>query len=149
MYHIALKLPVQSYTLKKRYSDFVELHKQLTSVTGQVPPESLPAKHYFSSTLTNSTLIEERRTGLEAYLQAINHHINSIWRESPPWRTFLCLPHNRPTTTAAIGEKGKKNLHGAAAATWMDRYNVLKTDMQSARLQLARHSDDGIFSLCH
>eukprot|EP00834_Sanchytrium_tribonematis_P001674 NODE_43_length_33755_cov_1.178542.p12 type:complete len:316 gc:universal NODE_43_length_33755_cov_1.178542:13129-12182(-) len=67
----------QEWTIKKRYSDFLELHDKLK------PPFNLPPKRYWS---TSSAVVDERKLQLRQYLlqciQFINH---------PIFREFLGL----------------------------------------------------------
>src|SRR5271170_2840481 len=72
IYNITLRLPLRSFTVQKRYSDFITLHKSLSDQVGDAPPAPLPAKSWFSRTVSNATLMEDRRRGLEQYLQTIN-----------------------------------------------------------------------------
>ncbi|MCJ1323397.1 hypothetical protein MMC10_000057 [Thelotrema lepadinum] len=150
IYEISLRLPLQSFVLKKRYSDFVKFHDTLISQTGTAPPASLPPKHYFARTTHNETLTESRRTGLEIYLQAINSGVESKWREAPIWRAFLNLPSNllsKSSKTSVLGSRGDGSIDGGASdpAVWLNFHRELKTVLHEARLNVtARDSAEDI-----
>jgi regulator of vacuolar morphogenesis len=129
-YHVSVRLPLRSYTLPKRYSDFTALQDQLVHVVGLPPPVALPKKHFLSSTLNNPALIEERRKGLEEYLQGIINAQDPCWRDSPPWRTFLNLP---VTNKSRKVDRGKEE-------DWLQVHKQAKTLLQDARQHLSRRS---------
>ncbi|EFQ97460.1 V-SNARE [Nannizzia gypsea CBS 118893] len=143
IYNISIRLPLRSQTVEKRYSDFLKLHESLISQVEKPPPAPLPKKSWFSGTISNATFREERRKGLEEYIQAINSSEDSRWRNSTAWRSFLNLPPNNASTRAS-------NLHsaiagpGAAGApitdptTWLDCHRDVKTHLHDARLHLTR-----------
>lgn len=144
IYNITLRLPLRSFTVKKRYSDFTPLHDALTSQAGSPPPVSLPAKSWFSRTVSNPDLTEERRQGLQQYLQTINESNDSRWRNTSAWRTFLNLPSS---TLSQMGSKAGA-LHsilsgpggGGApitdATVWLDCHRDVKSQLHDARLHL-------------
>ena len=144
VYNVSLRLPLRSYTLQKRFSDFVSFHNTLSSEAGVPPPISLPSKSWFSSTVSNPELSEQRRQGLEAYLLAINGAEDSRWRNSNAWKTFLNLPSNTISKSGlASGLHGSINGAGSGAPTtdpvvWLDQYRELKTQLHDARLALTR-----------
>ena len=144
IYIITLRLPLRSYTVQKRYSDFLTLHTGLTEQVGAAPPVSLPAKSWFSRTVSDPDLTEERRKGLQAYLKTINVSSDSRWRNTSVWRAFL----NLPSSFASQGTSKAGNLHsvlsgpggGGAPITdpivWLDCHRDLKTQLHDARLNL-------------
>ncbi|KAJ0114204.1 hypothetical protein J7T55_008040 [Diaporthe amygdali] len=157
-YNITLRLPLRSFVVQKRYSEFAALHDELTKVAGAAPPQPLPAKHWIKSTLTSPELTEDRRRGLETYLRAIAESPDRRWRDTQAWRHFLNLPSTSGGSAASssgIGVEGRVpaiNLHGANAAaandltTWTDLHREMKGHLHEARLQLARRdaaSDSG------
>ncbi|KIW12793.1 hypothetical protein PV08_07980 [Exophiala spinifera] len=147
-YNITLRLPLRSFTVQKRYSDFLSLHSGLTDQVGSPPPVSLPAKSWFSKTVSNPQLTEERRQALETYLKTINEIDDSRWRTTSVWRSFL----NLPSTLASQTSSKASTLHsvitgpggGGAPITdpvlWLDCYRDLKAQLQDARLSLT-HRD--------
>jgi regulator of vacuolar morphogenesis len=46
VYHIVLQLPLRKHEIRKRYTDFTNLHTELQSQTGSPPPAPLPAKSW-------------------------------------------------------------------------------------------------------
>ncbi|MCJ1305546.1 hypothetical protein MMC08_008360 [Hypocenomyce scalaris] len=138
IYDISLRLPLRSFTIQKRYSDFTALHGALTSQAGAPPPASLPQKSWFSRTTTNPELTEERRKGLESYLRTINEADDTRWRDTSAWRSYLNLPSGTNSSTASA-------LHSAVTGTsitdpvvWLDCHRDLKSQLHDARLQLTR-----------
>ncbi|EKV06954.1 SNARE complex subunit (Vam7), putative [Penicillium digitatum] len=153
LYHITLRLPLRSFTVPKRYSDFATFHNTLISQTNALPPAPLPSKNWFSKTASNDRLREDRRRGLEEYLRAINESEDGRWRTSPAWRAFL----NLPTAVTSAGTRDintSARLHAAItdpAATnapitdptlWLDYYRDMKNHLHDARLQLSRRDQE-------
>lgn len=159
-YNITLRLPLRSFVVQKRYSEFATLHNDLVSASGAAPPQPLPGKHWLKSTLSSPELTEDRRRGLETYLRAIAESPDRRWRDTPAWRAFLSLPSTgggSAASSSGIGVEGRVpaiNLHGANAAaandptTWTDLHREMKGHLHEARLQLARRdaaNDSGGF----
>ncbi|KAL8992142.1 MAG: hypothetical protein Q9169_007337 [Polycauliona sp. 2 TL-2023] len=142
IYNITLRLPLRTFTLQKRYSDFTTLHGTLTPQAGASPPVSLPPKSYFSSTVSSPALAESRRIGLQTYLQSINTDPDDRWRNTSAWRSFLNLPSN--------SNNNNQNRHTPLTRTqqlsqpitdpvvWLDYHRDLKSQLHSARLQLTK-----------
>ncbi|TKA81578.1 hypothetical protein B0A49_00350 [Cryomyces minteri] len=156
MYNISLRLPLRTYVVAKRYSDFLTLHSTLTSQTGLAPPVSPPAKSWFARTVNNAQLTEQRRATLEAYLGAINTAEDGRWRACSAWRAFLNLPSSSSSNNTAGGNNNSSSSSTAAAhsvlttpgqagnapiadpAVWLDVHRELKTQLRDARLYLTR-----------
>lgn len=153
IYNITLKLPLRSYSIQKRYSDFLALHQSLTEQTGKSPPSTPPPKSWFTRTVSSPELTETRRKSLEQYLQTINSNPDSRWRESPIWRAFLNLPSSYTSKTtlpsSTTGSTGASTLHSlltnpgnpnSAPITdptlWLEIHRDLKTQLHDARLAL-------------
>lgn len=144
VYNITLRLPLRSFTVQKRYSDFLTLHSGLTDQVGAPPPATLPGKSWFSKTVSNPDLTEERRQALEVYLQTINNIDDSRWRTTSSWRAFLNLPTSFSNTTSskagALHSVVSGPLGGGAPITdpvvWLDCHRDLKNELQDARLSL-------------
>lgn len=146
-YNITLHLPLRSYVVQKRYSDFTTLHQTLTSLVGAPPPAPMPAKHWFQSTVSSPQLTENRRAALEAYLKAIAEDPDRRWRDTPAWRTFLNLPAQSASAASSGAVDSRipaitpRDATAAAARdprTWMDLHRETKTLLGEARAQLAR-----------
>ena len=139
-YNISLRLPLRSFSIQKRYSDFTDLHSFLTSQTGATPPFSLPSKSYFTSS-TSLELAETRRHILQDYLTGINTANDGRWRNTSAWRTFLNLPSNTTTRSNTA-----TNLHSARTSSstptdpiiWLDTHRELKSELHSARLAITK-----------
>ncbi len=152
LYNITLRLPLRSFVVQKRYSEFATLHTTLSSLTGNPPPAPLPAKSWFKSTVSSTDLTEQRRASLEKYLRAIAESPDRSWRDTSAWRAFLNLPSSSSTTasnasTSGIGVEGRIPTIGLAAAnaaaaadsgTWLDLHKEMKKALHDARLHLAR-----------
>ncbi|KAF3065043.1 Vacuolar morphogenesis protein 7 like protein [Daldinia childiae] len=147
LYNITLRLPLRTFVVQKRYSDFTTLHQTLTTLVGAPPPAPLPGKSWFKSTVTSPELTEDRRRGLEAYLRAIAESPDRRWRDTPAWRTFLNLPSMSSTGNSAASVRAgygipSRDAANAAAAqdpgTWLDLHGEMKRDFQEARRCLAR-----------
>ncbi|KAI3320487.1 Phox-like protein [Xylariaceae sp. AK1471] len=147
LYNITLRLPLRTYVVQKRYSEFATLHHALSAHVGAPPPAPLPAKSWFKSTLNSPELTEDRRRGLEAYLRVIAESPDRRWRDTPAWRTFLSLPGLNSASNSAASVRGSygilnKDAANAAAAqdpgTWLDIHGEMKRDFQEARRCLAR-----------
>ncbi|KAI1922574.1 hypothetical protein LOZ66_002464 [Ophidiomyces ophidiicola] len=144
IYNVAIRLPLRSFTIQKRYSDFTSLHSLLAEQTTLPPPAPLPPKSWLSKTTTNPTLLEERRKGLEAYLSAINESEDSRWRDSSIWRTFLNLPSAALSNTPSRAANLHAAITGPGASpitdptTWLDCHRDVKSHLHDARLHLTR-----------
>ncbi|KAI1615979.1 Phox homologous domain-containing protein [Exophiala viscosa] len=144
IYNITLRLPLRSFTVQKRYSDFVALHSGLTDQAGSPPPASLPAKSWFSKTVSNPQLTEERRQALETYLKTINEIDDSRWRTTSVWRTFLNLPTSFASQTSSKAGALHSVITGPAGGgapitdpvVWLDCHRDMKAQLQDARLSL-------------
>ncbi|KAJ3061908.1 hypothetical protein HK102_008947, partial [Quaeritorhiza haematococci] len=102
-YQLSIYGPVRSWTLWKRYSEFDALHQALLKLSpGNPPPLALPPKTFSAASVLlpfsmggsafDPVKIEERRRGLEKYLEAILHARDARWRKSREWADFLGLP---------------------------------------------------------
>ncbi|KEF52767.1 regulator-vacuolar morphogenesis [Exophiala aquamarina CBS 119918] len=144
VYNITLRLPLRSFTVQKRYSDFLALHSGLSNQVGIPPPATLPGKSWFSKTVSNPDLTEERRQALELYLQTINNHDDPRWRTTSSWRAFLNLPTSFSNTTSSKAGALHSVLSGPGgggapitdAVVWLDCHRDLKNQLQDARLCL-------------
>ena len=144
IYNVTLRLPLRSYNLQKRYSDFLAFHQSLTEQVGTAPPATLPAKSWFKSTVSSPELTESRRQGLESYLQTINSIEDSRWRNTSAWRAFLNLPSSFAAQTSSKAGQLHSVLTGPGAGgapitdptVWLDSHRDLKAQLHDARLNL-------------
>ncbi|KAL5366025.1 hypothetical protein BJX96DRAFT_169579 [Aspergillus floccosus] len=157
VYHITVRLPLRSFTVAKRYSDFAAFHTNLVKQTNATPPTPLPSKSWFSNTVSNASLREDRRQGLEAYLRAVNEAEDSRWRNSPAWRAFLNLPSAATASSNGNGSTTSARLHAAISepgnpagshapitdpTLWLDCYRDMKSHLHDARLHLTRRDQE-------
>jgi regulator of vacuolar morphogenesis len=145
LYNITLRLPLRTFVVQKRYSDFLSLHNSLTSLISDPPPAPLPSKSWFKSTASSPELTETRRVGLEKYLRAIAEGPDRRWRETSVWRAFLNLPSSSGSGSSARGElvaaRGLGSNTGQTAAdpqVWLDLHREMKGQLHDARLFLGR-----------
>ena len=140
LYNITLRLPLRSFVVQKRYSDFLTLHKTLIEQVGAPPPESLPGKHWLKSTVNSPELTSERQAGLEKYLRSIAESPDRRWRDTSAWRAFLNLPSSS-TTNSAVSAGGMVTNAAAGAAdpgTWLDIHREMKQCLHDARQCLSK-----------
>lgn len=140
LYNITLRLPLRSFVVQKRYSDFSTLHATLVQQVGTPPPVVLPGKHWLKSTVNSTELTRERQLGLEKYLRTIAETPDRRWRDTSAWRAFLNLPSS--STTSSAVSAGGRVAHAAAGAadpqTWLDMHRELKQSLHEARQSLSR-----------
>ncbi|KAL8873791.1 MAG: hypothetical protein Q9174_000801 [Haloplaca sp. 1 TL-2023] len=140
IYNITLRLPLRTFTHQKRYSDFITLHKNLTSqAVGVPPPVSPPPKSYFTSTTSSPALAESRRVALQAYLQTINNDPDDRWRNTSAWRTFLNLPSSSTSSRHHAAVNGASSGRPITdPVVWLDHHRDLKSSLHDARLQITK-----------
>ncbi|KAK0622823.1 Phox homologous domain-containing protein [Immersiella caudata] len=149
LYNITLRLPLRSFVVQKRYNDFLSLHASLSSLVGSPPPEPLPSKSWFKSTVSSPELTEKRRAELEKYLRVIAESPDRRWRDTPVWRAFLNLPGGAGAGASVSGVSvegripaiGLREANVAAASdagTWLDLHREMKGALHEARVALGR-----------
>lgn len=145
LYNITLRLPLRSFVVQKRYSDFATLHSALTSQVGAPPPTPLPSKSWLKSTISSPELTELRRQGLEAYLRAIAESPDRRWRDTTTWRSFLSLPSSSTSASAAsaAGMIGTAAVGAADPTMWLDMHREMKACLHSAQSHLTKR--DGAY----
>lgn len=136
----------------RRYSEFDELHTELTKSTGSPPPESLPPKHKFSILSLrplhdrDEGLLEERRAGLEKYLRAIVSAKDDRWRENFAFRDFLGIPVGKQGSLDGAGRGG------FSSSSWLDEYLELQNRIRDVRADINKRdalSDQGDVAASH
>ena len=146
VYRIEIQAHVRSWQMLRRYSEFVELHDELTKLTGSAPPEPLPPKHIFSLRKNDDRMLEERRTGLEAYLRALISSKESQWRETMAFKEFLGVP---------LGKNASAKLaHGSqfTLSSWLDEHSELQNLVREIRAYINKRnslSDMGDINASH
>jgi len=151
VYRIEIQAHVRSWQMWHRYSEFAELHTELTKSTGSPPPAALPPKNAFSALKgpfrNQSALVEQRRAGLETYLRAILSAKEDQWRDSYAFRDFLGVP---------VGKHGSALEGGGnikfSSASWLDEHLALQSRIRDVRADINRRdtlSDRGDVNASH
>jgi regulator of vacuolar morphogenesis len=147
LYNITLRLPLRTFVIQKRYSEFVTLNSSLRSLIRDPPPAPLPSKTWFKSTSSSPELTEKRRADLETYLRTIAEGPDRRWRETSAWRSFLNLPSSTSGSAsssrgeliaASQGGAGQVGQMAADPQVWLDLHRELKGRLHDARLFLGR-----------
>lgn len=154
IYNISLRLPLRSYHIQKRYSEFVTLHSAITDEASSSPPALLPPKSWFTRTTSSPELTEERRKGLEKYLKTVNEHPDDKWRNTSAWRTFFNLPSSATNPKPGPALNLRAAVAGSRAPTtdpqiWLDHHRDLKAQLHEARLNLTRRDQATTTQLQH
>ncbi|EHK15368.1 uncharacterized protein TRIVIDRAFT_87333 [Trichoderma virens Gv29-8] len=150
LYNISLRLPLRSFIVQKRYSEFDALHSALVSQVGAPPPLPLPGKHWLRSTINSPELTRERQLGLEKYLRVIAESPDRRWRDTSAWRTFLNLPSSS-TSNSTVSAAGMVGTASGVAdpGAWLDVHREVKQCLHEARQSLSRRdgaADSGNFT---
>ncbi|KAG9284289.1 hypothetical protein G9A89_002099 [Geosiphon pyriformis] len=128
-YEVEVRAAVRTWVVWKRFSEFEDLNKKfLRLFPNHPPPVDMPAKHFFQSTLGNPVLVEERKRGLEEYLQAILNDRDDRWRDTDEWREFLAIPTGRPLDASTM----------YTSESWLDEYNQVQSIARDIRSLLNR-----------
>ncbi|KAI0304875.1 syntaxin [Russula brevipes] len=141
VFRIDIQAHVRSWQMWRRYSEFVDLHTELTKSVGAPPPSSLPPKHALAMLRSpkNEALLEERRAGLEAYLRAIVSAKDSRWLDTFAFRDFLGVPIGKH----GAGDLGDGTGGGGGGAqftssTWLDEHMDLQARVRDVRADANR-----------
>ncbi|KAF5374893.1 hypothetical protein D9758_000222 [Tetrapyrgos nigripes] len=142
VYQIDVEAHVRSWSMWRRYSEFDDLHIELTKATGSPPPCPLPPKHKFSVFRSHSdpALLEERKAGLEAYLRAIVSAKEDKWRETFAFKDFLGVPIGRQA--GVVGGPPTQ----FTSASWLDEHREIQSRLRDVRADINKRealSDQG------
>jgi regulator of vacuolar morphogenesis len=145
LYNITLRLPLRTFVVQKRYSDFVTLDSSLRTLTNSKPPSPLPGKSWFKSTASSPELTESRRIDLEKYLRTLAESPDRTFRETSVWRAFLNLPSSNAGSSSG---STRADAHAAMTAVggqgasdpqvWLDVLREMKGMLHDARMQLGK-----------
>ena len=142
VFRIEIQAHVRSWQMWRRYSEFVDLHTELTKSIGVPPPSLLPPKHAFAMLRSpkNEALLEERRAGLEAYLRAIVSAKDNKWLDSFAFRDFLGVPAGKQPAPGELNSSGSSNTGGAqfTSSTWLDEHMDLQARVRDVRADVNR-----------
>ncbi|KAG8907482.1 hypothetical protein FRB99_004058 [Tulasnella sp. 403] len=149
VYRIEVQGPVRSWLVWRRYSEFDDLHTELTSSTGSRPPATLPPKHSLSlrRRFNEEKIVQERIQGLELYLRAIIGNKDPVWRDSLAFKSFLSIP---------VPSTGNTSSAPAAAqftsSSWLDEHSDLQSLVRDIRADINKRnalSDAGDVTASH
>jgi regulator of vacuolar morphogenesis len=142
VFRIDIQAHVRSWQMWRRYSEFTDLHTELTKSVGAPPPSALPPKHAFAMLRSpkNEALLEERRAGLEAYLRAIVSAKDSRWLDTFAFHDFLGIPIGKQP---AIGDLSTRSHDGTSgtqftSSTWLDEHMDLQARVRDIRADVNR-----------
>ncbi|KAF8944841.1 hypothetical protein BGZ47_003642 [Haplosporangium gracile] len=117
VFKVEVHAAVRTWPVWKRYSEFETLNARFLELfPDHPPPQPLPTKHWWQSTMDNPELLEERRAGLETYLRGILSHRDDRWRLTHEWNEFLAIPVGRSQIDLFAGGPGAHGPAGSATA---------------------------------
>jgi len=145
VFRIDIQAHVRSWQMWRRYSEFADLHTELTKSVGAPPPCPLPPKHAFAMLRSpkNAALLEERRAGLETYLRAIVSAKDSRWLDTIAFRDFLGIPIGKHAGMSGTGGgdlasvgKDVGGLLQFTSSTWLDEHMDLQARVRDIRADI-------------
>lgn len=142
-YHISIKLPLRSFTTKRRYSEFQDLVYKLSGDLGinvSDFPYQLPSKRI--KWFKGESVVEERKELLVIFLNSIVRDLEL--QNNPLVHNFLLTPVNFKFNNNMFKPKDKEfnlniELEGIDDDNWLEVYRSLKSGVDSERT-----SEDGI-----
>ena len=136
VYRIQITASVREWPMWRRYSEFVDLHTELTKSTGSPPPVALPPKHSLSMfrSRSNPTVLEQRKAGLELYLRAILSAKDDQWRESYAFKDFLGIPIGK--NTVIEGRVNAASSKSFSLVSWLDEHVELQSTVRDTRADI-------------
>ncbi|WVQ80351.1 hypothetical protein IAT38_002456 [Cryptococcus sp. DSM 104549] len=137
VYVIQVSTPTRTWTVDRRYNDFVALHAELKSSTGKEPPTPLPPKHWGLGSLRgglSDDKIRERRPLLEQYLRSILTTKSPLWRQAYTFSDFLALP----TSSSSAHHSSAPAPGSFTAQSWLLEHQALTALLRSARSSLLK-----------
>ena len=154
VFRIDVQAHVRSWQMWRRYSEFVDLHTELTKSVGAPPPSSLPPKHALAMLRSpkNEALLEERRAGLETYLRAIVSTKDGRWLDTFAFRDFLGVPVGKQATSGTNDGIGDGGAGQFTSSSWLDEHMDLQARLRDIRADVNRRdafSDRGDVGAAH
>ncbi|KAG4084757.1 Phox homologous domain-containing protein [Neocallimastix lanati (nom. inval.)] len=131
VYHISITTTVRSWTVQHRYNEFFNLNKKFLDL-GLKPPLELPPKSFIFSftSFDNPKFVENRRQGLEEYLQAVLASKDERFKKLPEWKEFL---ENQ-------ADQGKNSLDLKSSEQWLDECRDLNLVINEIRTCIAERN---------
>ncbi|KAF5311826.1 hypothetical protein D9619_003205 [Psilocybe cf. subviscida] len=154
VFKIEIQGHVRSWQMWRRYSEFDELHTEVSKSVGSPPPCALPPKHklaLFAAQRKDPAKLEERRAGLEAYLRAILSSKDERWRESVAFKVFLGIPVTR-NETAGTSSLTAGQTPSFTSSSWLDEHAELQARVRDVWADINRRdalADRGDVSAAH
>ncbi|KAJ3890165.1 Phox homologous domain-containing protein, partial [Lentinula edodes] len=124
LYTVEVRRGGNHAVLNRRYSEFLALHNTLQpseDIAVSLPPKRILVTSFVPSAWLDDVLIEECKTGLAAYLNAILVH--PTYRNAPALRDFLSSNESKPSNPS------KLDLEDALPST-MSRQSALQIKAQ-------------------
>lgn len=148
VYRIEVQASVRSWFMWRRYSEFDDLHTELTKTTGAPPPQLLPPKRQLSlfRSKDNPQIIQERKEGLESYLRAIVSSKDNRWRETSVFKEFLGIPISKKEGSESSAPSE------FTSATWLDEHLDIQNRVREIRADVNKRdalADRGDVSSAH
>ncbi|KAK9474899.1 uncharacterized protein V1510DRAFT_424854 [Dipodascopsis tothii] len=144
VYHVQARLPLRSFTVLKRYSDFRKLVDDLEADVGEAVPFKIPPKKYFSSGVNDAEFTEQRRVELERFLKEINSSPDSRWRLTAAWKDFVGLSSTGQSSSllaASTAQTGRGPQSDAKTISdpvqWLNTLHEVKTELHQARKHIS------------
>ncbi|OXG30167.1 hypothetical protein C367_01842 [Cryptococcus neoformans Ze90-1] len=135
VYVIQVTTPTRTWTVSRRYNDFVALDAELKSSTGQEPPSPLPPKTWgLSLGKNNEDKVRERKPLLEQYLRSILNTKSHLWRSAYTFSDFLSIPSH----TSSANSSTQKPTTKFTSQSWLLEHAALQTVLRSARSALLK-----------
>ncbi|KAK4685564.1 regulator of vacuolar morphogenesis, partial [Tremellales sp. Uapishka_1] len=140
-YTIQISTPTRTWTVHRRYNDFLALHAELKVSTGKEPPGTLPAKHSWtiSRSVYDQKLVRERRVLLETYLRAILTTKDNRWRTAYGFNDFLAVPQIKSTDATSTSTNGlPPPPQHYTIPNWLTEYSNIQTLLRLTRSALLK-----------
>ncbi|EIW73286.1 hypothetical protein TREMEDRAFT_37265 [Tremella mesenterica DSM 1558] len=145
-YTIQISTPTRTWTVNRRYNDFLAFHDELKSSTGKEPPAQLPAKHTWSLTRSvyDDKIVRERRILLEQYLRTLLTTKDPRWRQSYGFSDFLAVPTPRassstePTSSSNLSSNLPPPPDIFTATNWLSEQSQVQSLLRLVRAALLK-----------
>lgn len=147
-YHISIRLPLRSFTVKRRYSEFQDLVSKLSADLGISVgdfPYQLPAKRL--NWFKGESVAEERKALLDRFLNSIVRDLDL--QNNALVHSFLQLPvnfkfNNNLTKPKDKGYNLNIELDAIHDDNWLEVYRTLKSAVEDEKNQPASSFADKI-----
>ncbi|KAI0257546.1 Phox-like protein [Lactifluus subvellereus] len=130
VFRIEIQAHVRSWHMWRRYSEFADLHTELTKSAGAPPPSTLPPKHAFA-------MLRSPRT--KPFSRSVAQ--DSKWLDTFVFRDFLGVPIGKQAVPGT-GDPNNNNSHDGSAqftsSTWLDEHMDLQARVRDVRADVNR-----------